>query len=56
MTPNPFTEEQITVLRENPNTEYVSESVIKFILVRFARQSHCLAANLTEGEMSRRKI
>ena len=30
MTPKPFTEEQITVLRENPNTEYVSESVIKF--------------------------
>ena len=30
MTPNPFTEEQIIVLRGNPNTEYVSESVIKF--------------------------
>ena len=30
MTPKPFTEEQIVVLRENPNTEYVSESVIKF--------------------------
>ena len=30
MTPKLFPEEQIIVLRENPSTEYVSESVIKF--------------------------
>ncbi len=30
MNPKSFTEEQIIVLRENPNTEYVSESVIRF--------------------------
>lgn len=30
MTPKRFTEEQIRVLRKNPNTTYVSDSVIKF--------------------------
>ena len=30
MNPKSFTEEQIIALRENPNTEYVSESVIRF--------------------------
>ncbi len=30
MNPKSFTEEQIIALRENPNTEYVSESIIRF--------------------------
>lgn len=30
MNPKSFTQEQIITLRENPNTEYVSESVIRF--------------------------
>ena len=30
MTAKPFTEEQLAVLRRNPNTNYVSASVIKF--------------------------
>ena len=30
MNPKSFTKEQIIALRENPNTEYVSESVIRF--------------------------
>ncbi len=30
MTPKRFTEEQIRVLRKNPNTAYVSDSIIKF--------------------------
>lgn len=30
MNPKSFTKEQIIALRENPNTEYVSESFIRF--------------------------
>ena len=30
MTPKRFTEEQISVLRKNPNTDYVSDTIIRF--------------------------